>query len=143
MNLLIDGRFSPFSGTPFSRPFYTGCVPAGFPSPAEDYLEEQLDLNQFLIRRPAATFFIRVSGESMIGAGIHADDILVVDRSIPPSDKKVVVAVVNGEMTVKRFRKKGSEIWLTPENDAYEAICVREEMDFRVWGVVTAVIHKL
>ncbi len=143
MSMHVDAVFSPQLDAPAWRPLFLGYVPAGFPSPAEDYLEEQLDLNQHLVKRPAATFFVRVSGESMIGAGIFPDDILVVDRSIRPVDKKVVVAVINGEMTVKRLRKKGGRIWLAPENDNFEPISVDEGADFHVWGVVTTVIHKV
>jgi len=125
------------------RPLFMGKVAAGFPSPAEDYVEGSLDLNAFLVRHPAATFFIRVTGDSMIGAGIHPDDLLIVDRSLEPVDRKVVIAVVNGDLTVKRFRRRGDRVFLEAENDAYAPMEMRDGMRFDVWGVVTSVIHPL
>lgn len=124
-------------------PLYSSRVPAGFPSPADDYLEDTLDLNEHLVRHPAATFLVRVSGESMLGAGIHPDDVLVVDRSLEPVDGKIVIAVLDGELTVKRFRRLGERVQLHPENPAYPVIEINEEQDFRIWGVVTSVIHKV
>ncbi len=124
-------------------PLYASKVAAGFPSPADDYIEAKLDLNQFLIKRPAATFFVRVEGESMINAGIHPDDILVVDRSIKPTDGKIVIAVLNGELTVKRLKLTNSSTTLLPENDRFSPISITEEMNFSVWGVVTSVIHSV
>jgi len=118
-------------------------VPAGFPSPAEDYIEGKLDLNKHLIKHPAATFFVRVTGDSMINAGIHPGDILIVDRSLDPADKKVVIAVVDGELTVKRIRMIQDKIVLMPENANYEPLRIKEEMSFEIWGVVTNVIHSL
>ena len=88
--------------TGIKRPLFSSGVSAGFPSPADDYIDRQLDLNELLIKKPAATFFIRVAGDSMIGAGIHHDDILIVDRSLEPANNKIVIAVVDGELTVKR-----------------------------------------
>ncbi len=118
-------------------------VAAGFPSPADDYLEGQLDLNKHLIRHPAATFFVRVTGDSMIDAGIHSGDMLIVDRSLEPGDKKVVIAVVNGELTVKRLCRQKDRLMLMPENDKYEPIFIENEMDLEIWGVVTSAIHML
>jgi DNA polymerase V len=118
-------------------------VPAGFPSPAADYEQDQLDLNKHLVRNPAATFFVRVAGDSMTGAGIHHGDLLVVDRSLEPQDKSVVIAVLNGELTVKRIRIKNRKIILEPENNNYSAQEIGEDTEFEVWGVVTNVIHKL
>jgi DNA polymerase V len=118
-------------------------VAAGFPSPAEDYLEGKLDLNKHLIKHPAATFFVRVTGDSMIAAGIHPGDILIVDRSIEPADKKVVIAVIEGEMTVKRIRMTDGKIVLVPENENYKPLQIEAEMNFKIWGVVTNVIHPL
>ena len=118
-------------------------VAAGFPSPAEDYIEGKLDLNRHLIKHPAATFFVRVSGDSMIDAGIHPGDILIVDRSLEPADKKVVIAVIDGELTVKRIRIKKGRIYLMPENEKYKPIEIEKEMNFDIWGVVTNVIHPL
>ncbi|NIA19050.1 MAG: translesion error-prone DNA polymerase V autoproteolytic subunit [Xanthomonadaceae bacterium] len=124
-------------------PLAVASVSAGFPSPADDYLEGTLDLNQHLIKHPAATFFVRVTGDSMIDAGIHDGDLLLVDRSLEAVDGKVVIAVINGELLVKRVRKVGERLFLLPENQAYQPIEVQEEMDFELWGVVTHAIHPL
>lgn len=124
-------------------PLAVASVSAGFPSPADDYLEGTLDLNHYLIKHPAATFFVRVAGDSMIDAGIHDGDLLLVDRSLEMVDGKVVIAVMNGELLVKRVRKVGARLFLVPENQAYQPIEVREEMDFELWGVVTHVVHSL
>ena len=126
-----------------SAPFFTEQVAAGFPSPADDYLEENLDLNKFLIKHPVATFFVRVTGDSMIGAGIHSGDILIVDRSLEPTSRRVVIAIVNGELTVKRLIRKKGKVLLMPENDGYKPIEIKDETDLEVWGVVTSVIHCL
>jgi len=124
-------------------PLFAEQVAAGFPSPADDFLEEQLDLNEHLIAHPAATFFVRVTGDSMIGAGIHSGDMLIVDRALEAIDKKVVIAVINGELTVKRLSKRKNRITLVPENDKYEPIVIKDETDLEIWGVVTSVIHLL
>jgi len=118
-------------------------VPAGFPSPAADYEETSLDLNKYLVRNPAATFFVRAAGDSMTGAGIYCGDILVVDRSIEPRDKSIVIAVVNGQFTVKRIRISNRKITLEPENENYCVQEISDGMEFEVWGVVTAVLHRL
>jgi len=125
------------------RPVIGARVPAGFPSPAQDYIEGTLDLNEYLIPHPASTFFIRVDGLSMVQAGIFPDDILVVDRSLDAANNKIIVAVYDGEMTVKRLRIDKGKYWLLPESDEFDPICVDEDTDFFVWGVVTYVIHKL
>ena len=124
-------------------PFFESRIPAGFPSPASDYLDQGLDLNELLIRHPAATFFVRVEGESMTGAGIHPGDTLVVDRAEEAADRKVVVAVVNGEFTVKRLRCLQDKLYLEAENPALPPLQITEEMDFEVWGVVTYVVHRV
>jgi DNA polymerase V len=128
---------------PPSIPLYSTRVAAGFPSPADDHVERHLDLNQHLVQRPSATFFVRVEGESMINAGIHENDILIVDRSIGPTNGKIVIAVVNGELTVKRLKITDGHVWLMPENPRYVPIKITEEIDFRIWGVVVHVIHSL
>jgi len=117
-------------------------VSAGFPSPADDYIDKNLDLNEYMIKHPAATYLLKVSGNSMIDAGISSDDILVVDRSIEPTDSKIVVAVINGEFTLKRFRKIENKIYLYPENAQFKPIEIKEEMECQIWGVVTFVIHS-
>ena len=124
-------------------PLYSCGVSAGFPSPADDYAEGALDLNAHLIREPAATFFARARGDSMIGAGIHDGDLLVVDRSLPAEDGKVVVVSINGELTVKRMRREKGISWLVPENPDYPPIQFQEQDDAHLWGVVTNVIHQL
>lgn len=128
--------------TSLPLPYFEAPVRAGFPSPAGDYMEQRLDLNEHLIQHPAATFFIRVDGDSMKGAGIHAGDILIVDRSIEPTSGKIVIAVVSGEFTVKRIRLIGQEIWLEPENPNYPPMRIDPSWEFQIWGVVTYVIHK-
>ena len=123
-------------------PVASAHVQAGFPSPADDFIEKQLDLNEMMIQHPAATFFVRVEGESMIDAGIQSGDILVVDRSLEPVNGKIVVAIINGEFTVKRLGRKGEKIFLYAENAKYPDICVEPGSDFEVWGIVSFVIHK-
>ena len=129
--------------TNYSIPLYFCPVSAGFPSPAEEYLEGQLDLNQHLIPHPLATFFVRVSGDSMMGAGIHEGDLLIVDRSLEARDGKVVIAVVNGELLVKRLKYDGNQPSLVAEHPDYPELKITEVMDFQIWGVVTNVIHSL
>ncbi len=123
-------------------PLYLATVKAGFPSPADDFLDGKLDLNEHLIDHPAATFFVRVDGDSMRGARIYQDDILIVDRSKEPSDKKIVIALINGEFTVKRIRIRDGNIFLEPENNDFPLIQIDPQWDFQIWGIVTYVIHK-
>lgn len=124
-------------------PLFTVRVEAGFPSPAEDYIDCNLDLNEYLIRHPAATYFVRVSGDSMTGAGIHDGDLLIVDRAADPADGDVVIAALLGELTLKRIRRRGGKVLLVPDNRAYPPIEVGEEDEFRIWGVCKHVIHSL
>lgn len=137
-----DNVFFLEDAAPQAFPFFSSRVAAGFPSPADDHLENRLDLNEYLVRKPAATFFVRVEGLSMINAGIQPDDILVVDRSEQASDGKIVVAAVDGELTVKRLRTERARVFLMPENPDYSPIEITGETSFVVWGVVTGVIHK-
>ncbi len=125
-----------------SIPLVASYVEGGFPSPAEDSIEKELNLNELLIEHPAATFFIRVQGDSMQEAKIDSGDILIVDRSTPPSSGRIVVAVLNGEFTVKRLLVKEGRIFLKAENSKFPLIAINEETDFRIWGVVTYIIHK-
>ncbi len=143
METRVKVIYRPDRSTKRKQPIFTAKVPAGFPSPAADYEENKLDLNKHLIKNPAATFFVRVTGDSMLKAGIHDSDLLVVDRSIEPRDKNVVIAVINGELTVKRIRIKKNKLTLEAENDNYQSQEINEEMEFEVWGVVTNVIHSL
>lgn len=122
-------------------PIYHASVQAGFPSPAEGCFDK-IDLNELLISHPAATFFVRVSGDSMKNAGIFSGDVLVVDRSLEPTDNKIVIAIVGSEFTVKRLKMRDGKIYLVPENPSYPVLEMREGIDFQVWGVVTYVIHK-
>ncbi len=124
-------------------PFLLAAIPAGFPSPADDYVDRKLDLNEFLVRHPAATFFVRVAGDSMTGAAIRSGDILVVDRALAPENNRIVIAALNGELTVKRIRKDGGRLFLVPENSDFAPLEVTPEMQFEIWGVVAHVIHSL
>lgn len=125
-------------------PFYTSKVSAGFPSPAEDDLAEKFDLNKYLIKHPNATFLVRANGLSMLNAGIHENDILIVDRSLTPTDGKIVIAAVDGLLTVKRLKKnQDGSIILLAENPDYKSIEIREGNEIYIWGVVTNVIHSV
>ncbi|MDD1634863.1 MAG: translesion error-prone DNA polymerase V autoproteolytic subunit [Methylococcaceae bacterium] len=124
-------------------PLFSGKVAAGFPSPADDYIEKNLDLNELLVHKPAATFFVRAQGESMLGAGIHPNDILVVDRSIEAVPGKIVICALNGELTVKRLDRDNEQWQLKAENPAYADILIHDELDMVIWGVVTNVIHAV
>ena len=143
MDTRIKTIYEPKKEARCERPIFMAPVTAGFPSPAEDYIEGKLDLNEHLVKHPAATFFVRVVGDSMIDAGIHPGDILIVDRSLEAADKKVVIAVVEGELTVKRIRLINEKIVLMPENENYKPLQINKETDFEIWGVVTNVIHPL
>lgn len=128
--------------TALPRPLFSSRVPAGFPSPAEDYQEPALDLNSHLIQHREATFFMRVQGHSMTGAGIHDGDLLVVDRVLEPKDGDIVIAVLDGELTVKRLRLNGDSVTLQAENPDYDDIVLSDLQELQVWGVVTSVIHS-
>lgn len=128
----------------FKLPLYSSKVAAGFPSPAEDYIADSLDLNEYLVKHPAATFLVRASGNSMINAGIYENDILIVDRSLPPAHGKIVIAAIDGQLTVKRLHKKpNGQFVLMPENPDYPPIEISEENETYIWGVVTNVIHSV
>lgn len=122
-------------------PLYTSKVAAGFPSPGEDHVERYLDLNEQLIPHPAATFFVIASGNSMTGAGIQSGDMLIVDRSLEAKHGKIVIAAIDGELTVKRLSITGGRVTLLPENADYEPIDITESQDLVIWGVVIHVIH--
>jgi DNA polymerase V len=121
---------------------FASPVSAGFPSPADDFMEKTLDLNTHLIKHPSATFFVRVQGNSMIKSLIRPGDILIVDRSLENADNKIVIALINGEFTVKRVKKIASKLWLVPENPDYRPLEITSEMNFEIWGIVTYVIHS-
>ena len=152
-SLISNGHYLPHEGIkllnlssdklPINLPLYSCKISAGFPSPADDHLEKNLDLNNYLIKHPAATFFVRVNGDSMINAGIHDNDILIVDRSLKPSHGKIVIAVVDSQMTVKRLYKKSGKLVLIPENKNFKPIEITENMSVEIWGVVVTAIHSL
>ena len=123
-------------------PLFLTPVMAGFPSPADDFIDKTLDLNEFLIKNKAATFFVRVMGDSMIDANISSGDILVVDRSLEPKDKTIIIAKIFEEFNVKRLRIKNNNLFLEPQNPKYPQIAIKKEMDFEIFGVVTYIIHK-
>lgn len=135
--------FQSITTYPCEIPLVSSTVHAGFPSPADDFLEGKLDLNQYLIRHPSASYYIRVKGESMINAGIHDGDLLLVDRSLEPRDHKVVIAIVDGQLTVKRLKKTKDKFFLIAENPEFPGIEVNEENNVSIWGVVTHVIHAV
>ncbi len=135
-------RLQTSAKTTRALPLFLTRVPAGFPSPADDYLELSLDLNDYLIKHPAATFMVRVSGDSMKNAGIQSGDLLIVDRSLEASHGKIVIAAIDGELTVKRLYQQGNRVQLVPDNPAWQAITINELQDVVIWGVVTHVIHQ-
>ena len=142
--LLFPGSLRPAAiAAPVCRlPLLLNRVPAGFPSPADEYAETALDLNTYLIRNKTATFFFRVIGDSMTAANIHDGDLLVVDRSIEPRHGHIVLAVLNNEYTVKRLHQLNGVIELRAENSAYPPICFREHDELQVWGVVTGAVSR-
>lgn len=139
INGLIDVEARTKGGVPYA----SATVPAGFPSPADDYLDRPLDFNELLIENPAATFAVRVAGDSMTNAGIFPGDIAIVDRSRNPKDKNVVLALVDGGFTIKRFRRRGARMWLQAENPSFKDTEICEGMSFEIWGVVTKSIRML
>jgi DNA polymerase V len=139
----VEEILSPETAKQYKLPMFLESVSAGFPSPADDYIEGKLDMNEYLIRNPSATFFVRVTGDSMIEAGIHSGDILVVDRSLTPKNDSIVIAVINGELLVKRLQKVKNKLYLYPENKNFKPIEITSDMSFDVWGVVAFVIHSL
>lgn len=141
--MTVDTIYAPDLSTHYKLPIFLGRLPAGFPSPADDYLEGKLDITKHLVKHPAATFYVRVSGDSMIGAGIHSGDLLVVDRSLEAKSGNVIVAALDGELTVKRLYRKNGLLRLLPENPQYQPIEIQTQQSFEIWGVVTNVIHSL
>lgn len=137
--ILLPGKISPIQLTPL----YSHSISAGFPSPADDYIEDRLDLNELLVSNKPATFFLRVKGDSMINAGIHHGDIIVVDRSVQPANRSIVVAVLDGELTVKRLITRSGIAELHAENPKYAPICLQEGQELTIWGVVTSSVHQV
>ena len=135
--------FTPKTSDGSGAIFIDTGISAGFPSPADDFRETRISLDEELITNKEATFFAKVSGQSMIGAGLDNNDLLVIDRSIEPADNKIAVCFLDGEFTVKRLRVENDTVWLQPENPDYPTIKITEENDFVIWGIVTSVIKKL
>lgn len=126
-----------------AAPLFLCSVKAGWPSPADDYIEEQINLHEIAVKNPAATFFLQAAGDSMIEAGIHDGDILVVDRSAEARHNRVVIAALDGELLVKFLKQRGGRSWLAPANPDYSAIEITGREYVHIWGVVTYVLHKL
>ncbi len=135
--------FSPKSFDSNGAVFIDTGISAGFPSPADDFRETRISLDEELIVNKEATFFAKVSGQSMIGAGLDDNDLLVIDRSLEPEHNKIAVCFLDGEFTVKRLKVKGEEVWLQPENPEYPIIKITQENNFVIWGIVTSVIKKV
>lgn len=127
---------------PYTSPLFLCSIPAGFPSPATDYIEDGLDLNEYLVRHKAASFMFKVQGHSMQGAGIVDGDKVVVDRSIEPQHNQIVIAVVDGEYTIKRLYRKNGGVELRSENPAFKPICFKAESQLEIWGVVVGVVRR-
>ena len=123
-------------------PIFLDSVSAGFPSPATDYMENKLDLNEYLIKHPAATFIVKAKGSSMTDARIISGDLLIVDRSISPKNDDIVIASIFGDLTVKKLKKKQNSFFLLSANSDYPSIEVKEEMECFIWGVITYIIHE-
>ncbi len=135
--------YSAETATELELPFVESGISAGFPSPADDFLDISIDLNKALIRNPSATFYGRVKGDSMIGAGLNDGDLLIIDKSLEPADGKIAVCFIDGEFTVKRILIKSDVIWLIAENKKYTPIKVTPDNDFIIWGIVTTVIKSV
>ena len=135
--------FKPELNSEIKLPYINHGVSAGFPSPAMDFMESSIDLNQVLVENPTATFYVQVEGNSMIDAEIHDKDLLVVDRSLEPRNNKIAICLLDGEFTVKRIRLENNELFLMPENPNYQPIKITEENQLIIWGIVTYVIKKL
>ena len=128
---------------PMFLTFYKEAVECGFPSPARDFTEGTIDLNEELIPRPNSTFIVRARGDSMIGSGIYPGDLLIVDRSLSPRNGSIIIAVLDGELSVKGLKLNNDQVTLSSSNSNYSDVVVSEEMDFTIWGVCTNVVHNL
>jgi DNA polymerase V len=122
---------------------YLNSVCAGFPSPASDYLEGEIDLNRYLIKNPLATFIVKSQGNCMLQAGIHSGDLLIVDRSIKPKNNSIAIASIDGDLTVKRIKISGKKFLLSSDNKDYGNVKINNESDIFIWGIVTKVIHNV
>ena len=135
--------FTPKASSSTGAIFIDTAISAGFPSPADDFKETRISLDEELITNKEATFFAKVKGQSMIGAGLDNNDLLVIDRSLEPENNKIAVCFLDGEFTIKRLKVDDNNIWLQPENPKYPIIKITEENDFVIWGIVTSVIKKV
>lgn len=135
--------FSADTETALKLPFVADGISAGFPSPALDFVDLSIDLNKHLIKHPSATFYGRVKGDSLKNAGIHTGDLLIIDRSLEPTNGKIAVCYIDGEFTAKRIKIEKPIIWLIAENENYQPIKVTKENDFLIWGIVTHVIKNV
>lgn len=135
--------YSPPSEVSLDMPYIHAGIKAGFPSPAADFDENRISLDQTVVRNVETTFYARAVGTSMVGAGIDDGDLLVIDRSLEPQDGKVAVCFIDGEFTVKRIRIREQKVWLMPENPDFEPIEISDENEFLFWGMVTHVVKKL
>ncbi|WP_040280556.1 LexA family protein [Psychroserpens damuponensis] len=135
--------FSPKAIEGSAAQFFDAGISAGFPSPTEDFSDHPFSLDQELIKNKETTFYARVSGQSMIGAGLNDSDLLVIDRSLEPTNNKIAVCFLDGEFTVKRLRVADNQMWLQPENPNYPIINITEDNNFLIWGIVTNVIKKV
>ncbi len=134
--------YSANTDTELDLPMLSFGISAGFPSPAMDFIDLNIDLNKHLIEHPVATYYGRVQGESMKDAGINNGDLLIIDKSIEPADGKIAVCYLDGEFTLKRIKVKNKKLWLLPENENYSPIPVEEHSNFQIWGIVTYIIKK-
>lgn len=137
------GAMRPEMDFPAPLPLFAYRVPAGFPSPAEDYVEGKLDLNRYIVEHEAATFYIRVQGHSMTGAGILDGDVIAVDRALEPRHRDIVLAVIDGELTVKEFSNQNGQVQLLAHNPDFKPIEIRHGQELTIWGVVAGVVRKL
>jgi DNA polymerase V len=135
--------YKPTQETKISIPLFMSKVKAGFPSPAEEYIEAKLDLNSYLIQHPSSTYMVRIEGDSMIGAGIYSGDLAVVDRSLEPKNQDIVIAVVDQEITIKRLVKSKKSITLCAENPNFQPISFSNEQELTIWGVVVHTVRSM
>ena len=142
---VLYARILFFSDLPFKKvkiPLLSDSVSAGFPSPADDYTEENIDLNEHLISNPFSTFFLRVKGDSMINSGIKDKDLIIVDKSLTAKPGNIIIAMIDGEFTIKRLSIKNNELYLKAENHKYPDFSFRNHIDIQIWGVVIYSIHS-
>lgn len=136
------GRSASLNPIPQPLTIFARAVRAGFPSPADDHLDAEIDLHHYVVKRPAATFFVRSEGDSIIGDGIHHSDLLVVDWSLEPLPSRMIIVALDGELTVKRLKRVGKPTYLSASNPAYQPIPL-EGREAHIWGVVTHVLHSM